>query len=134
MQIANQLVFQQLGANPSSIDGQYLGRGESACLTAGQTLFLVNQSHPFTVEFTDIANSNSHSPKKEKGTVIERSRDTDDIVKTGRSGPKKNIQDYFGKSPQKVYHPRSCIYFYTFDRHIFLKATFYRFVGSKPGP
>ncbi|XP_056612979.1 bifunctional polynucleotide phosphatase/kinase [Triplophysa dalaica] len=92
----------QLGANPSSIDGKYLGRGESACLTDGQTLFLVNQSHPFTVEFTDIANSNSHSPKKEKGTVIERSRDTDEIVKTGRSGPKKNIHDYFGKSPQKV--------------------------------
>ncbi|KAI7800579.1 bifunctional polynucleotide phosphatase/kinase [Triplophysa rosa] len=95
-----EVLVTQLGANPSSIDGQYLGRGESACLTAGQTLFLVNQSHPFTVEFTDIANSNSHSPMKEKGTVIERSRDTDEIMK--RSGPKKNIQDYFAKSPQKV--------------------------------
>lgn len=96
-----EVLVTQLGANPSSIDGQCLGRGESACLTAGHTLFLVNQSHPFTVEFTDIANSNSHSPKG-KGTVIERSKDTDETMKTRRSGPKKNIQDYFAKSPQKV--------------------------------
>uniref|UniRef100_A0A671PPJ2 Bifunctional polynucleotide phosphatase/kinase-like n=1 Tax=Sinocyclocheilus anshuiensis TaxID=1608454 RepID=A0A671PPJ2_9TELE len=44
----------RLGPNPSSLDGQCLGRGESGCLTAGCTLHLVNQSHPFTLDSPSV--------------------------------------------------------------------------------
>uniref|UniRef100_A0A671SBF1 Bifunctional polynucleotide phosphatase/kinase-like n=1 Tax=Sinocyclocheilus anshuiensis TaxID=1608454 RepID=A0A671SBF1_9TELE len=43
-------VLPQLGPNPSSLDGQCLGRGASGCLATGCTLYLVNQSHPFTLQ------------------------------------------------------------------------------------
>uniref|UniRef100_A0AAY4CB45 PNK FHA domain-containing protein n=1 Tax=Denticeps clupeoides TaxID=299321 RepID=A0AAY4CB45_9TELE len=42
----------QLGANPSSLDAEALGRGQSGILTESGTLHLVNQSYPFTVHFT----------------------------------------------------------------------------------
>uniref|UniRef100_A0A671SBN5 Bifunctional polynucleotide phosphatase/kinase-like n=1 Tax=Sinocyclocheilus anshuiensis TaxID=1608454 RepID=A0A671SBN5_9TELE len=45
-----EVLVTQLGPNPSSLDGQCLGRGASGCLATGCTLYLVNQSHPFTVE------------------------------------------------------------------------------------
>uniref|UniRef100_A0A671SDB9 Bifunctional polynucleotide phosphatase/kinase-like n=1 Tax=Sinocyclocheilus anshuiensis TaxID=1608454 RepID=A0A671SDB9_9TELE len=55
-----EVLVTQLGPNPSSLDGQCLGRGASGCLATGCTLYLVNQSHPFTVEF---ATKRPHSPE-----------------------------------------------------------------------
>uniref|UniRef100_A0AAY4CBL7 PNK FHA domain-containing protein n=1 Tax=Denticeps clupeoides TaxID=299321 RepID=A0AAY4CBL7_9TELE len=50
---ANQeVIVTQLGANPSSLDAEALGRGQSGILTESGTLHLVNQSYPFTVHFT----------------------------------------------------------------------------------
>uniref|UniRef100_A0AAR2LUE8 PNK FHA domain-containing protein n=1 Tax=Pygocentrus nattereri TaxID=42514 RepID=A0AAR2LUE8_PYGNA len=50
---ANQeILVTQLGPNPSSINGQALGRGQSGSLTVNGTLHLVNQSYPFTVQFS----------------------------------------------------------------------------------
>lgn len=97
-------LFPQLGPNPSSLDGQCLGRGESGCLTAGRTLYLVNQSHPFTVEFVGNSNEKSSSPQK-KGKAANESRDRQKSSNEG-SGPKRSIQDYFSKSPKKVSRSR----------------------------
>uniref|UniRef100_A0A671SBG7 Bifunctional polynucleotide phosphatase/kinase-like n=1 Tax=Sinocyclocheilus anshuiensis TaxID=1608454 RepID=A0A671SBG7_9TELE len=55
-------VLPQLGPNPSSLDGQCLGRGASGCLATGCTLYLVNQSHPFTVEFLDSPSVKATAP------------------------------------------------------------------------
>uniref|UniRef100_A0A671PL29 Bifunctional polynucleotide phosphatase/kinase-like n=1 Tax=Sinocyclocheilus anshuiensis TaxID=1608454 RepID=A0A671PL29_9TELE len=95
-----EVLVTQLGPNPSSLDGQCLGRGESGCLTAGCTLHLVNQSHPFTVEFVGNSNEKSSSPQK-KGKAANESRDRQKSSNDG-SGPKRSIQDYFSKSPKKV--------------------------------
>ncbi|XP_055052025.2 bifunctional polynucleotide phosphatase/kinase isoform X2 [Misgurnus anguillicaudatus] len=96
-----EVLVTQLGPNPSSIDGQCLGRGQSACLTSGCKLFLVNQSHPFTVEFAGISDDNSQSPKG-KGRAVDVNIDTVETMETRRSGPRKNIQDYFTQSQKKV--------------------------------
>uniref|UniRef100_A0A671PQJ8 Bifunctional polynucleotide phosphatase/kinase-like n=1 Tax=Sinocyclocheilus anshuiensis TaxID=1608454 RepID=A0A671PQJ8_9TELE len=95
-----EVLVTQLGPNPSSLDGQCLGRGESGCLTAGCTLHLVNQSHPFTVEFVGNSNEKSSSPQK-KGKAANESRDRQKSSNDG-SGPKRSIQDYFSKSPKKA--------------------------------
>ncbi len=59
-------MFPQLGPNPSYLDAQCLGCGESGCLMAGCILYLVNQSHPFTVEFVGNSNEKSSSPQKKE--------------------------------------------------------------------
>uniref|UniRef100_A0AAX7T0T6 PNK FHA domain-containing protein n=1 Tax=Astatotilapia calliptera TaxID=8154 RepID=A0AAX7T0T6_ASTCA len=46
----------QLGPNPSSLDGEKLGRGQSGKLSHGGTLYLVNQSHPFTLNYSLSSN------------------------------------------------------------------------------
>uniref|UniRef100_A0A671SCT0 Bifunctional polynucleotide phosphatase/kinase-like n=1 Tax=Sinocyclocheilus anshuiensis TaxID=1608454 RepID=A0A671SCT0_9TELE len=95
-----EVLVTQLGPNPSSLDGQCLGRGASGCLATGCTLYLVNQSHPFTVEFAGNSNEKSSSPQK-KGKAADESRDRQKISNDG-SGPKRSIQDYFSKSPKKA--------------------------------
>lgn len=96
-----EVLVTQLGPNPSSLDGQCLGRGESGCLTSGQTLYLVNQSHPFTLEFAGNSVGMSSSPqKKEKSTNESRQRQKSSKESSG--GPKRNIHDYFSKSPKKA--------------------------------
>ncbi|ROL49953.1 Bifunctional polynucleotide phosphatase/kinase [Anabarilius grahami] len=92
-----EVLVTQLGPNPSSLDGQSLGRGESGCLTSGCTLYLVNQSHPFTVEFVGNSNGKSSSPQKNRNAADE-SRDRQKIS----NDPKRSIQDYFSKSSKKA--------------------------------
>ncbi len=97
-------MFPQLGPNPSYLDAQCLGRGESVCLMAGCTLYMVNQSHPFTVEFVGNSNEKSSSPQKKEKTASE-SRDRQKSSNDG-PGPKRSIQDYFSESPKKVSRSR----------------------------
>ncbi|XP_067221171.1 bifunctional polynucleotide phosphatase/kinase isoform X2 [Chanodichthys erythropterus] len=92
-----EVLVTQLGPNPSSLDSQSLGRGESGCLTSGCTLYLVNQSHPFTVEFVGNSNGKSSSPHKNRNAADE-SRDRQKIS----NDPKRSIQDYFSKSSKKA--------------------------------
>uniref|UniRef100_A0A673IGV6 Bifunctional polynucleotide phosphatase/kinase-like n=1 Tax=Sinocyclocheilus rhinocerous TaxID=307959 RepID=A0A673IGV6_9TELE len=77
-----EVLVTQLGPNPSSLDGQCLGRGASGCLATGCTLYLVNQSHPFTVEFAGHSNEKSPSPQK-KGKAADESRDRQKISNDG---------------------------------------------------
>ncbi|KAG9333115.1 hypothetical protein JZ751_013469 [Albula glossodonta] len=95
------VIVTQLGPNPSSVGSQTLGRGQSGCLTQRDTLYLVNQSHPFTVRFSG---GHCGSPATPRGKEAERGgdegkerqRDSQKVV------PKRSIQDFFSASPKKA--------------------------------
>lgn len=75
---------------------QALSRGQSEYLSANGTLYLVNQSYPFTVQFSGSASSASSShQKKEAGGKESQQKDK-------KVQPKRNIKDFFVSSPKKV--------------------------------
>ncbi|XP_072557824.1 bifunctional polynucleotide phosphatase/kinase isoform X2 [Paramormyrops kingsleyae] len=88
------VIVTQLGPNPSSLDAHALGRGKSGCLTKGVTLYLVNQSYPFTVRFSGSP-SGSSSPVTPKGKVKMSKQ------QPHREGQKRSIRDFFSPSPKK---------------------------------
>ncbi|XP_030633555.1 bifunctional polynucleotide phosphatase/kinase [Chanos chanos] len=101
-----QVLVTQLGPNPSSVDGEVLGRGQSKCLSHGGTLYLVNQAHPFMLQFSDTPNGPQvSSPEKQN----EKRNDTHEKKEKQRSAskdtqqavPKRSIQDFFAPSPKK---------------------------------
>ncbi|XP_036392772.1 bifunctional polynucleotide phosphatase/kinase isoform X2 [Megalops cyprinoides] len=95
----------QLGPNPSSIGTQTLGRGQSKQLTREDTLYLVNQSHPFTVRFSGSSNGTFlPSPAKVKETERGREKDKERERErdTQKPGPRRSIQDFFTASPRKA--------------------------------
>uniref|UniRef100_A0A3Q2PNN9 Polynucleotide kinase 3'-phosphatase n=1 Tax=Fundulus heteroclitus TaxID=8078 RepID=A0A3Q2PNN9_FUNHE len=95
-------VVTQLGPNPSSLNGENLGRGQSGKLAHGGTLYLVNQSHPFTLNFSLSSNGTARG-------VPKRGPKAADKTKGGRDGkegepsptPKRSIKDFFSASPSK---------------------------------
>uniref|UniRef100_A0A4W4HJQ6 PNK FHA domain-containing protein n=1 Tax=Electrophorus electricus TaxID=8005 RepID=A0A4W4HJQ6_ELEEL len=56
--------FSQLGPNPSSVNGQTLRRGQSGRLTLNGTLFVVNESYPFTVQFSGTEETSPSEPRQ----------------------------------------------------------------------
>ncbi|KAB5550044.1 hypothetical protein PHYPO_G00049130 [Pangasianodon hypophthalmus] len=97
-----EILVTQLGPNPSSVDGQALGRGQSGRLSVNSTLYLVNQSYPFTVQFSDGASSASSShQRKEKGADDKESKQKASDSKDKKVQSKRNIQDFFVASPKK---------------------------------
>lgn len=98
------VVVTQLGPNPSSLDGEKLGRSQSGKLTHGGTLFLVNQSHPFKLHYS-LSSNGTASCGAQKGLKAT------DKTKGGRNGkekelqsspnPKRSIKDFFSSSPMK---------------------------------
>uniref|UniRef100_A0A8C7HV96 Polynucleotide kinase 3'-phosphatase n=1 Tax=Oncorhynchus kisutch TaxID=8019 RepID=A0A8C7HV96_ONCKI len=85
-----------------------LGRGQSGRLTHDRTLYLVNQSHPFRVQFS--ASNETSSSSAQKGKVVERLKALDK-TKGGKNDrgrevqstvPKRSIQDFFASSPKKI--------------------------------
>lgn len=87
----------QLGPNPSSLNHQPLDRGQSGILAEDGTLYLVNQSHPFTIHFTTNSNGTASSSAQKRISDV-RKRETQDKT----TAPKRNIQDFFTVSPKKV--------------------------------
>lgn len=85
----------QLGPNPSSLDAHTLGRGNSGYLTKGVTLYLVNQSYPFTVHF-------SGSPNGSSSLVTPKGKMKMSKQQPHREGEKRSIRDFFSPSPKKV--------------------------------
>lgn len=79
------------------MDGQVLGRGQSAHLSVNSTLYLVNQSYPFTVQF-----SGSADRKTGKGSDDNASTQKVSDGNVTKVHPKRNIQDFFVSSPKKV--------------------------------
>ncbi|XP_066534133.1 bifunctional polynucleotide phosphatase/kinase [Hoplias malabaricus] len=100
-----EILVTQLGPNPSSLNGQELGRGQSGRLTVKDTLHLVNQSYPFTVQFSDptkTATSVSPWQKKKTGATeeLEHKEKTSNRA-AEKTVAKRNIQDFFATSPTK---------------------------------
>ncbi|KAM9452126.1 bifunctional polynucleotide phosphatase/kinase-like isoform 1-T1 [Salvelinus alpinus] len=103
-----EVLVTQLGPNPSSLGSESLGRGQSGRLTHDSTLYLVNQSHPFRVQFS--ASNETSSSSAQKGKVVERLKALDK-TKGGKNdrerevqstGPKRSIQYFFASSPKKA--------------------------------
>ena len=95
----------QLGANPSFLDDEKLGRGQSGKLTHGGVLYLVDHNHPFKLHYS-LSSNGSTSSAAQKGLKAT------DKTKGGRNGkeketqsslaPKRSIKDFFPTSPTKV--------------------------------
>ncbi|XP_070827163.1 bifunctional polynucleotide phosphatase/kinase [Chaetodon trifascialis] len=96
------VVVTQLGPNPSFLDGEQLGRGQSGKLTHGGTLYLVNQNHPFKVHYSLNSNGAASSAEQKRLKATDK-------TKGGRNGkeaqsspnPKRSIKDFFSTSPMK---------------------------------
>ncbi|XP_044209961.1 bifunctional polynucleotide phosphatase/kinase isoform X1 [Thunnus albacares] len=97
-------VVTQLGPNPSFLDGEKLGRGQSGKLAHGGTLYLVNQNHPLKLHYSLSSNGTASSP-------AQRGLKATDKTKGRRNGkekegqwsptPKRSIKDFFSASPKK---------------------------------
>lgn len=95
----------QLGPNPTFLDGEQLGRGQSGKLTHGGTLYLVNQNHPFKLHYSLSTNGAAT-------TTTQKGLKATDKTKGGRNlngkeiqsspNPKRSIKDFFSTSPMKV--------------------------------
>ncbi|KAM7413561.1 hypothetical protein PAMA_020776 [Pampus argenteus] len=98
------VVVTQLGPNPSFLDGEKLGRGQSGKLAHGGTLYLVNQNYPLKLHYSLSSNGTASSP-------AQRGLKATDKRKGGRNGkekedrcspaPKRSIKDFFSSSPTK---------------------------------
>uniref|UniRef100_W5UJI3 Bifunctional polynucleotide phosphatase/kinase n=1 Tax=Ictalurus punctatus TaxID=7998 RepID=W5UJI3_ICTPU len=98
-----EILVTQLGPNPSSVDGQALGRGQSGRLSVTSTLYLVNQSYPFTVQFSGSANGASSASRQSKGKQADDKESKQKVLDGNdkKVQPKRNIQDFFVSSPKK---------------------------------
>ncbi|XP_053503068.1 bifunctional polynucleotide phosphatase/kinase [Ictalurus furcatus] len=98
-----EILVTQLGPNPSSVDGQALGRGQSGRLSLTSTLYLVNQSYPFTVQFSGSANGASSASRQSKGKQADDKESKQKVLDSNdkKVQPKRNIQDFFVSSPKK---------------------------------
>lgn len=95
----------QLGPNPSFLDNEKLGRGQSGKLSHGGTLYLVNQNHPFKLHYSLSSNGAASAAAR-------RGLKPADKMKGGGNGqdkeaqsspnPKRSIKDFFSTSPMKV--------------------------------
>ncbi|XP_072546823.1 bifunctional polynucleotide phosphatase/kinase isoform X2 [Salminus brasiliensis] len=100
-----EVLVTQLGPNPSCLNGQALGRGQSGRLTVNDTLHLVNQSYPFTVQFSEAKNgASSVSPQQRKGNGAkdDGGKKQKDLGRASEKAvAKRSIQDFFASSPKK---------------------------------
>ncbi|KAG8002206.1 Bifunctional polynucleotide phosphatase/kinase [Nibea albiflora] len=98
------VVVTQLGPNPSFLDNEKLGRGQSGKLSHGGTLYLVNQNHPFKLHYS-LSSNGAASAAARRGPM------SSDKTKGGGNGkdkeaqsspnPKRSIKDFFSTSPMK---------------------------------
>ncbi|XP_067363231.1 bifunctional polynucleotide phosphatase/kinase [Channa argus] len=96
------VVVTQLGPNPSFLGGEKLSRGQSGKLAHGGTLYLVNQSHPFTLHYY-LSSSGTVSNTAQKGLKgLDRTKEGRDGKEPELSPtPKRSIKDFFPTSPMK---------------------------------
>ncbi|KAF6722400.1 Bifunctional polynucleotide phosphatase/kinase [Oryzias melastigma] len=98
------VVVTQLGANPSFLEGQELGRGQSGKLAHGGTLYLVNQSHPFTANFSLSSNGTATNMPKRGLKVTDKTKSAGNRRENEAQSsptPKRSIKDFFSASPVK---------------------------------
>ncbi|XP_028275302.1 bifunctional polynucleotide phosphatase/kinase [Parambassis ranga] len=99
---ANQdAVVTQLGPNPSFLDGVKLGRGQSGKLTQGGTLYLVNKSHPFTLNYSLCSNGSTSSTTQRGLKATDKTKGRREKEDQLSPMPKRSIKDFFSTSPMK---------------------------------
>ncbi|XP_008424314.1 bifunctional polynucleotide phosphatase/kinase [Poecilia reticulata] len=97
------VVVTQLGPNPSFLNGEKLGRGQSGKLTHGGTLYLVNQSHPFTLDVSLSSNGTAcNMPRRNLKASDKTKGDRNRKEAESSPTPKRNIKDFFSVSPSKA--------------------------------
>lgn len=88
------------------MNGQALSRGQSERMSANDTLYLINQSYPFTVEFSGSAtgaSSASSSYQRMKKEADDKESQQKALDRNDKKvQPKRNIKDFFVSSPKKV--------------------------------
>nr|XP_057936554.1 bifunctional polynucleotide phosphatase/kinase isoform X3 [Doryrhamphus excisus] len=95
------VVVTQLGPNPSFLEDEKLGRGQSGKLGHGGTLYLVNQKYPFQVCFTSDSDSVPDAHKGLKDTRKTQGGKNGRDKQAPCSPPKRSIKDFFSASPMK---------------------------------
>ncbi|KAK7882829.1 hypothetical protein WMY93_029003 [Mugilogobius chulae] len=93
------VVITQLGPNPSYLDDEKLSRGQSGKLTHGGLLYLVNQNHPFKLQYTMNSNGTSSGAKHTGLKAKDKSKGVEKPVQNQQ--PKRSIKDFFPTSPTK---------------------------------
>ncbi|XP_061774917.1 bifunctional polynucleotide phosphatase/kinase isoform X2 [Nerophis ophidion] len=98
------VVVTQLGPNPSFLEGEKLGRGQSGKLSHGGTIYLVNQEYPFQVYFTPSSDigASSAAHKGHRDTNKTKGGKNGSQKQAPWSPPKRSIKDFFAKSPVKL--------------------------------
>uniref|UniRef100_A0A3P9LVP5 Polynucleotide kinase 3'-phosphatase n=1 Tax=Oryzias latipes TaxID=8090 RepID=A0A3P9LVP5_ORYLA len=94
----------QLGPNPSFLEGEKLGRGQSGKLTHGGTLYLVNHSHPLTANFCLSSNGTAADMPKKGLKVTDKTKSAGNRREKEAEPsptPKRSIKDFFPASPVK---------------------------------
>lgn len=61
----------KLGVNPTSIDSAVVGTGNEVKMKPGQQLCIVNQLHPYTVQFKEDPTGNHGGTKRPRESVSE---------------------------------------------------------------
>lgn len=92
----------QLGPNPSFLDDEKLGRGQSGKLTHGGTLYLVNQNHPLKLHYSVSSNGVSSSPAQKASGKTKEGKTGKEKEGQWSPTPKRSIKDFFSTSPMKV--------------------------------
>ncbi|KAM3615776.1 uncharacterized protein V6R79_007629 [Siganus canaliculatus] len=98
------VVVTQLGPNPSFLNSEQLGRGQSGKLSHGGVLYLVNQNHPFTLNYS--LSTNGAADNSVRTGLKASDKTTRDTNKEERDAelvrsPKRTIKDFFSMSPAK---------------------------------
>ncbi|CAK6974958.1 bifunctional polynucleotide phosphatase/kinase isoform X1 [Scomber scombrus] len=92
----------QLGPNPSFLDEQELGRGQSGKLTHGGTLYLVNRNHPFKLHYSLSSNGITSNPAQKATEKTKGGKNGREKEGQWSPQPKRNIKDFFSASPMKT--------------------------------
>ncbi|KAM8853628.1 bifunctional polynucleotide phosphatase/kinase [Synchiropus picturatus] len=95
------VIVTQLGPNPSSLDDQKLGRGQSGRLKHGGSLYLVNQQHPFRLHYSLSSNGSASTAQKGLKASDKTEGGRRGVPQQGSPAPKRSIKDFFSSSPTK---------------------------------
>ncbi|XP_026873360.2 bifunctional polynucleotide phosphatase/kinase isoform X1 [Electrophorus electricus] len=103
-----EILVTQLGPNPSSVNGQTLRRGQSGRLTLNGTLFVVNESYPFTVQFSGTEETSPSEPRQmghKQGALDDRKHKRRALDGSAEVVPKRSIQDFFSSPKKSIKRP-----------------------------
>uniref|UniRef100_A0A8C5DMQ6 PNK FHA domain-containing protein n=1 Tax=Gouania willdenowi TaxID=441366 RepID=A0A8C5DMQ6_GOUWI len=98
----------QLGPNPSFLNSEKLARGQTGKLAFGGTLYLVNQSYPFTLSSKGAASSAAQRQIKATGNT-DAGRNGEVKEPQSSPTPKRSFKDFFAMPPKKASKRPLCL-------------------------